>query len=155
MSELIDMDWQLEFLFVARAVAAALLGGLIGWERETHASDAGIRTYASVALGACVFALISQHIANGDPARIAAQVVSGVGFLGAGAILRHDSGVRGLTTAGTIWATASVGLAMGFGMYVLAMLTALIVVGLLLAHDLPSWQRLKRGHRHNGREGTQ
>ena len=87
------MDWELELLFVARAVAAALLGGLMGWERETHASDAGIRTYASVALGACVVALISQHIANGDPARIAAQVVSGVGFLGAGAILRHDSGV--------------------------------------------------------------
>lgn len=143
------MDWTLELLFVSRTILAALAGGLIGWEREVHGREAGIRTYAAVSLGACTFALVSQHVGGGDPARIAAQVVSGVGFLGAGAILRQDDRVRGLTTAGTLWATAAVGLAMGFGMYVLASCTAILVLILLLAHDHPLWPKLKR-HKSTG-----
>jgi len=143
------VDWTLELLFVSRTILAALAGGLIGWEREVHGREAGIRTYAAVSLGACTFALVSQHVGGGDPARIAAQVVSGVGFLGAGAILRQDDRVRGLTTAGTLWATAAVGLAMGFGMYVLASCTAILVLILLLAHDHPLWPKLKR-HKSTG-----
>lgn len=138
------MDWNLEMLFVLRVLLAAGLGAVIGWERERHAREAGIRTYAAVSTGACVFGLISSHLATGaDPARIAAQVVSGVGFLGAGVILREQGRITGLTTAATIWATASVGLALAFGMYVLGGLVALIVVGLLAAHDLPGWPRLR------------
>ncbi len=132
------MDWSLELLFVARTIGATILGGLIGWDREVKGRDAGIRTYSAVALGACTFGQISSHVGAGDPAYIAAQVVSGIGFLCAGVILRQDGKVQGLTTAATIWATASVGLAMAFGLYILSTLTALIIVAVLAAQRATS-----------------
>lgn len=138
------MDWETEILMAARTILAALLGGLIGFERERHGREAGIRTYAAVALGACVFGLVSSHVTGvTDPTRIAAGVVTGVGFLGAGVILREQGRIAGLTTAATIWATASVGLAVAYGMYVLGLLTAAIIFALLAVHHLPSWTRLK------------
>ena len=139
------MDWNQEALMALRVVVAVLLGGFVGWEREWHAREAGIRTYGAVSLGACVFALISTHIATGNnPHVIAAGVVTGIGFLGAGVILRDQGNVIGLTTAATLWATASVGLATGYGMYTLAALVSLIVFGLLAMHHVPGWGRLKR-----------
>ena len=141
------MDWNVEALMAARAIVAALLGALIGWEREQHGHDAGIRTYAAVSVGACVFGLISTHVEGaGDPTRIAAQVVTGIGFLGAGVILRERGQVTGLTTAATLWSTAAVGLAIAYGMYVLGALTGLIVFALLAAHHLPGWHVLKGNH---------
>ena len=140
------MDWQLELMFTLRAIVAAGLGGFIGWEREWHGREAGIRTYASGALGSCVFALISSHIPDAEPSRLAANIVTGVGFLGAGIILRDRGRTVGLTTAATVWATAAVGTAVGFGMYPLATLTAVIVFGVLAAHHLPGWNRLSRIH---------
>ena len=140
------MDWQLELLFLFRLALATIAGALIGLEREMHGGPAGIRTYGAVSLGACGFALISQHVTGGDPGRIAAQVVSGIGFLGAGAILRKEDRVSGLTTAGTLWATASVGLATGFGMYTLSIGTALLILFLLLAHDHPLWPKWRSRH---------
>jgi len=138
------MEWEVEALMALRALTAALFGAFIGWDREEHGRDAGIRTYAAVSLGACVFGLVSAHVSDiGDPTRIAAGVVTGVGFLGAGVIL-HDRGrVAGLTTAATIWATASVGLAIAYGMYMLGVLTALIIFGLLALHHLPAWHKIK------------
>lgn len=136
------MDWQLESLYAIRAVVAAVLGGFIGWERGWHGREAGMRTYASVALGSCVFALISSHIPGAEPSRLAANIVTGVGFLGAGIILRERGRTVGLTTAATIWSTAAVGTAVGFGMYLLATLTSLIVFGILALHHLPGWKRL-------------
>ena len=122
----------------------ALLGAFIGWEREQHGREAGVRTYAAVSLGACVFGLVSAHVIGAsDPTRIAAGVVTGVGFLGAGVILREQGRVAGLTTAATIWATASVGLAIAYGMYLLGVLTALIIFGLLALHHLPAWHEIK------------
>lgn len=139
------MDWELEFLFAARAIGASLLGALIGWEREQHGREAGIRTYAAVSLGACVFGLISAHVSkSADPTRIAAQVVTGVGFLGAGVILREQGQIRGLTTAATVWATASVGLAIAFGMYILGTLATLIVFGLLALTRVPTYVQMKK-----------
>ncbi|WP_430453293.1 MgtC/SapB family protein [Rhodopirellula europaea] len=140
------MDWKIELMFAVRALIAAALGGFIGWEREWHGREAGIRTYASVALGSCVFALISSHIPGADPSRLAANIVTGVGFLGAGIILRDKGQTVGLTTAATVWSTAAVGTAVGFGMYPLAILTALIVFGVLAAHHLPGWRKLSRTH---------
>lgn len=141
------MDWNQEALMALRVVVAVLLGGFIGWEREWHASDAGIRTYGAVALGACVFALLSTHITTGNnPHVIAAGVVTGIGFLGAGVILHDRGNVVGLTTAATLWATASVGLATGYGMYTLVVLVSLIVFGLLALHHFPVWERLKWSH---------
>lgn len=138
------MDWKTEAMMAAQAILAAFLGGLIGWEREQHGREAGIRTYAAVCLGACVFGLVSSHVPGlGDETRIAAQAVSGVGFLGAGVILRDQGRVTGLTTAGTLWATAAVGLAIAFSMFVLGILTALLIFGLLALHHCPGWARLK------------
>lgn len=138
------MDWNLELLMAARAVLAALLGALVGWEREQHGREAGIRTYAAVSLGACVFGLISSHVSTvSDSTRIAAGVVTGVGFLGAGVILREQGRIAGLTTAATIWATSAVGLAIAFGMYVLGALTTLVTVALLAVHHFPGWHKLK------------
>jgi putative Mg2+ transporter-C (MgtC) family protein len=131
------MDWELEMLLAGRTIAATLLGGLIGLERLWHRREAGVRTYASVAMGACVFALISQHIPGAEPSRIAANIVVGVGFLGAGIIVRNGNRTHGLTTAATIWATAAVGTGMGYGMYILSSLAALIVFLILAAHHLP------------------
>lgn len=147
------MDWEIETLMALRVWIAALLGALIGWEREQHGREAGIRTYAAVSLGACVFGLVSAHVVGAsDPTRIAAGVVTGVGFLGAGVILREQGRVAGLTTAATIWATASVGLAIAYGMYLLGALTALIIFGLLALHHLPAWHKVKSKarahHRH-------
>lgn len=81
------MDIETELLYASRMILAALIGGLIGWEREHHASDAGIRTYMAISIGACAFSLISAHAGN-DPTRIAAQVVTGIGFIGAGVIFQ-------------------------------------------------------------------
>ena len=135
------MDIETELLYTLRMIVAALIGGLIGWEREHHASDAGIRTYMSIALGACAFCLIAVHVAN-DPTRIAAQVVSGIGFIGAGVIFQNKGGVAGLTTAATLWATAAVGMASAFGMYVLATLTGVLIFATLALNHLPGWKRL-------------
>lgn len=138
------MDWNVEALMAFRVVIAAALGGFVGWERQWHGREAGIRTYAAVSLGACVFALVSTHVTGGNnPHVIAAGVVTGIGFLGAGVIVREQGNIAGLTTAATLWSTASVGLAVGYGMYLLGALVSLIVFGLLAAHHLPGWNRLK------------
>ena len=134
------MDWELELLLAVRTILATVLGGFIGLERLWHRHEAGVRTYASVAMGACVFALISQHIPGAEPSRMAANIVVGVGFLGAGIIMRNGNRTYGLTTAATIWATAAVGTGVGFGMYVLSSLAAFIVFLILAAHHLP-WLR--------------
>lgn len=138
------MDWRTELLMAGQALLAAFLGGLIGWEREHHGREAGIRTYAAVSLGACVFGLISIHAPGlGDKTRIAAQVVTGVGFLGAGIIVRGHGRIVGLTTAATLWGSAAVGLAIAFSMYTLGVLAALVMFGLLALHHCPGWERLK------------
>jgi putative Mg2+ transporter-C (MgtC) family protein len=140
------MDWEVELVMAFRALLAAFLGGIVGFERERHGQDAGIRTYGAVALGACVFGLVSMHALGGTnvDTRIAAQVVSGVGFLGAGVIMRESGKVSGLTTAATVWASASIGLAMSFGMYLLGILTTGIIFFLLASHHLPGWKKLAK-----------
>ncbi|MDZ4261759.1 MAG: MgtC/SapB family protein [Pseudomonadota bacterium] len=139
------MDIQTEFIFASRMLLAALIGGLIGWEREGHASDAGIRTYMAISVGACAFSLISFHAVN-DGGRIAAQVVSGMGFIGAGVIFRGKQGIAGLTTAATLWVAAAVGMACAFGMYVLAILTGVLAFSTLALVHLPAWKRLSENH---------
>src|SRR4051794_3279061 len=98
-----------------RVGVATVLGALVGLEREARAHPAGFRTHALVALGACVFSLAGAYGFQGgppvDPTRVAAQVVSGIGFIGGGAILRQGGSVRGITTAATLWFAAAIGLA--------------------------------------------
>jgi putative Mg2+ transporter-C (MgtC) family protein len=133
-----DMTWE----FILRIFVAALLGGAIGLEREYRAKEAGLRTHFLVALGSSVFMIVSAYGFDGvmntpehrwDVSRVAAQVVSGIGFIGAGTIIFHKSEnvVRGLTTAAGLWVTAAIGLACGGGMYVLSIAsTVLVLVGL-------------------------
>lgn len=139
------MDIETELLYASRMILAAVIGGLIGLERERHASGAGIRTYMAIAIGACAFSLISTHV-GGDPTRIAAQVVTGIGFIGAGVIFQDKGGVAGLTTAATLWATAAVGMASAFGMYVLAIVTGGLLFATLALHHLPGWKWLSQKH---------
>lgn len=141
------MDWNQEAFMALQVVVAVVLGGFVGWEREWHAREAGIRTYGAVSLGACVFALVSTHITTGNnPHVIAAGVVTGIGFLGAGVILRDQGNVVGLTTAATLWATAAIGIATGYGMYTLAILVSFMVFGLLALHHIPGWKWLKQSN---------
>ena len=120
---------------LARLFAACAAGALIGFERELHDKPAGLRTNMMICLGAAVFTLLSIRIAGGetvhDPGRIAAQVVTGVGFLGAGAIIQLRGHVVGLTTAATIWLVASVGMAFGAGEFLFGTLTTLLTIAVL------------------------
>jgi putative Mg2+ transporter-C (MgtC) family protein len=127
--EVLDAGIQLEL--TARLVAALLLGGVIGWERELQRMPAGFRTHALVSLGSAIFTVISAYAFTGpgsDPTRIAAQIVSGIGFLGGGAILHYGGTVRGLTTAASLWSVAAVGMAAGAGLYVVAAISAVLVI---------------------------
>jgi putative Mg2+ transporter-C (MgtC) family protein len=126
----------------ARIVISFLLGALIGWERERHGISAGIRTYGAISLGACVFGVLSISMVGADPSRIAAQIVTGIGFLGGGVIFRQGDYVSGLTTAATLWATAAVGLAVSFGLYLISFLTALLLYLLLYLPRLPWWKKV-------------
>ena len=116
-----------------RLCLAALLGGLVGLEREIHSQPAGLRTHMIVSLGSCLIMLVSLQMgalnpAHSDPARIAAQVVAGVGFLGAGAIMRSGLSVRGLTTAACLWTVAAVGLSVGCGFWKAAVVTTALTL---------------------------
>lgn len=131
---------------LTRLVVAAVLSGVIGFEREVAQKAAGLRTHMLVGLGAAVFSLLSVDAFPGsDPARIAAQVVTGIGFLGAGAIFRHGFTVRGLTTAAGLWTVAAVGMAAGIGEWEIALVAAGVAVVVLYVVGVVQW--LLRGRR--------
>jgi putative Mg2+ transporter-C (MgtC) family protein len=119
---------------IERLLLAAALGGVLGLEREWRNKTAGLRTNILIAIGSALFTLMSIELGggNGDPGRVAAQIVTGIGFLGAGAIMRNDAGVHGLTTAATIWVNAAIGVAAGGGAYHLALIAAAITLFALL-----------------------
>lgn len=143
----------LEFLW--RLLAATAMGAAIGLEREYHAKEAGIRTHLLVAVGSCLFMILSaygfdaflakDHVSF-DPSRIASQVVTGIGFIGAGTIIFQKQMVRGLTTAAGLWVTAAIGLACGIGMYMIAVVsTALVLISLgLLNIYMPYFAQRER-----------
>ncbi len=130
-------DIALQLNLSARLVIAAFLGALIGFEREVHQHPAGMRTHLLLALGAAAFTELSMFAFGDvlgrpnvdlDPSRVAAQIVSGIGFLGAGAIVKYGTSIRGLTTAASLWATASVGMAIGGGLLVLGVVAAVLML---------------------------
>lgn len=129
--------FEYELHMAVRLVLAAILGGLIGLERESLNKAAGFRTHTLVCLGSCLimitsFEMSSNYGPGADPARLAAQVVSGIGFLGAGTILHSGFGIKGLTTAASLWVVAAIGLAIGAGRYVTAIVTTVIVFVVLV-----------------------
>lgn len=135
-----------EVQIIIRLLVAAILGAAVGFERERDSQPAGLRTHMILVVGATLTMCLSINIAskyNGDPARLAAQVVSGIGFLGAGAILRYGFNVKGLTTATTLWSMAIVGLAIGYGFYWTGIATtAIMLVTLTLVNVIEKrWVR--------------
>ena len=138
-SDISDVE-QATRMFV-RLLLAAVLGGLLGIEREQHGKDAGVRTHMLVAMGAALFVLVSQQsgMPNADLSRVVQGVIAGVGFLGAGAILKLDGEerVKGLTTAAGIWLTAAIGVAAGMGREATAVLSTLLTLAIL--RWCPSW----------------
>ncbi|MFH1846768.1 MAG: MgtC/SapB family protein [Candidatus Omnitrophota bacterium] len=138
-------------IILLRLVVSALLSGFIGLERELHGCAAGLRTHILVCIGSTLFMLTSIYVAgdfvemgNTDPSRIAAGVVTGIGFLGAGAIIRYGTSVRGLTTAASIWAVAAVGLAVGAGMYMAASIATFVALLVLILSRVEERMQLKR-----------
>ncbi|MFH0935964.1 MAG: MgtC/SapB family protein [Candidatus Omnitrophota bacterium] len=120
---------------ILRLVLAVALSGLIGFERQFHRRHAGLRTHILVALGSCLIMLTSLYVfdiykgdAHLDPTRIAAGVITGIGFLGAGTIIKEKEGVRGLTTAASLWVVASIGLAVGIGFFQAAVFTTILTL---------------------------
>lgn len=128
-----------------RLTAGLALGAIIGFERELHRQPAGFRTHSLVALGAALFTVVSAFGFAGDlvdPTRIAAQVVSGIGFIGAGTILQYRGHIRGLTTAASLWSVAAIGTAAGAGLYVVALVgTFLILVVLSILDRVEAYAR--------------
>jgi putative Mg2+ transporter-C (MgtC) family protein len=132
----LTMDLQLELAL--RLTAGLVLGAIIGFERELHRQPAGFRTHSLVALGAALFTIVSAYGFSGpmvDPTRIAAQIVSGIGFIGAGTILQHRGSVRGLTTAASLWSVAAIGTAAGAGLVVMAIIGTILILVVLALLD--------------------
>src|SRR3990170_4293155 len=135
-------ELQADIVFVARMSLAAFLAFLVGWERESRGSAAGDRTHAMVALGAAAFTSIGIESFPATAEKLIAGVVTGVGFLGAGMIMREGTNVRGLTTAAGIWAVASVGVVVGAGEYVLGVLLTGLILLILMWERLPWLSRI-------------
>jgi putative Mg2+ transporter-C (MgtC) family protein len=132
----LTMDLQLEL--AVRLTAGLVLGAIIGFERELHRQPAGFRTHSLVALGAALFTIVSAYGFSGpmvDPTRIAAQIVSGIGFIGAGTILQHRGNFRGLTTAASLWSVAAIGTAAGAGLVVMAIIGTILILVVLALLD--------------------
>ena len=136
-----------ELELIQRLVVSVLLGGALGFEREWRKKSAGLRTNILIAMGSSLFTMLSLHMSTsgGDPTRIAAQIVTGIGFLGAGAIMRTGTDIQGLTTAATIWVNAAIGVAVGSGEYRMAVLATAVALGSLIAFD-PVERLIDRHH---------
>ncbi len=144
-----DITWYFEFYFLLKVFLSLLAGGVIGWEREHVGKEAGIRTFGFICAGACSYSVLSELFSPDSASRIVANIVVGIGFIAGGVIYRFQGSegtARGLTTASSLWVTATVGIMIGFNMYILALgVTALT----LLALHLPSskaWGHLSRKH---------
>jgi putative Mg2+ transporter-C (MgtC) family protein len=153
----VDVSTGDQLAIVGRLALAGLLGAIMGLERELRGHPAGIRTMSMVTLGACLFTEVSQLLGEGD--RIAAQIVTGIGFLGAGVIFREGTGIKGITTAATVWGAAAIGMALGRELYVVSILGTVLVVFLLWSRPLthrveelirPLDQKLRRELRQAG-----
>ena len=140
-----ELDLAAELSVIVRLLVASVFGALVGLEREIHEHPAGMRTHLLVSLGSAGFTVLSIDVfgVDGDPGRVAAQVVTGVGFLGAGAILKEGATIRGLTTAASLWAVAAVGMAAGAGAWGVAVTATdhrhRVAVAAPAAHASASW----------------
>ncbi|MCA1587903.1 MAG: MgtC/SapB family protein, partial [Chloroflexi bacterium] len=133
-----DLTLETQLDLALRLTVGLVLGAIIGFERELQRQPAGFRTHSLVSLGAALFTVVSAFGFSGDlvdPTRIAAQIVSGIGFIGAGTILQHRGHIRGLTTAASLWSVAAIGTAAGAGLYVVAIVGTLLILVVLSILD--------------------
>ena len=146
------VDFKMELVFILHLIISVILGGFIGYDRERDGNNAGIRTYAAVCLGATIFTIIASHLKGdaGSSSRIIANIITGIGFLGAGIVYRNTAieGVQGLTSAATIWATAAVGVAVALNMFVVAVMSTLIIYTLLSLHHYAWYRKWKENIKH-------
>lgn len=142
------MDIRVELIIVSKLIVSFLLGAFIGLDRERHGRDAGIRTYAAVCIGATLFTAVANHLVDDVAAasRVIANIVTGVGFLGAGIIYRNNSAgtSHGLTTAATVWCTAAVGVAVGLNMFIIAVVGSSALYFLLSLHHQKWYVKWKK-----------
>lgn len=150
------MDFKVEFIIVSKLIVSFLLGAFIGLDREKHGRDAGIRTYAAVCIGATLFTAIAMHLIGdtGAASRVIANIITGVGFLGAGIIYQNNSAgtSHGLTTAATVWCTAAVGVAVGLNMFIIAIVSSLALYFLLSLHHQKWYVKWKKNMMHKHEE---
>ncbi len=137
---LFDLD------LVLKLGLSVLVGALVGLERELDAMPAGFRTHMLICLGATIFTMLSFSIATGDPSRIASQIVVGIGFLGAGAIFKSGEGTRGLTTAADMWALAAIGMAIGMGQFIVALIATVVVLAFLMLKKMNFFREFVKKH---------
>lgn len=133
-----DLSLATQLDLALRLAVGLVLGAIIGFERELQRQPAGFRTHSLVSLGAALFTVVSAYGFSGDlvdPTRIAAQIVSGIGFIGAGTILQHRGNIRGLTTAASLWAVAAIGTAAGAGLYSVALVGTILILVVLSILD--------------------
>lgn len=132
------MDMHAELIISSKLILSFLFGAFIGFDRELHGSDAGVRTYAAVCIGATLFTSITAHLVTNpsDTSRVIANIITGVGFLGAGIIYRNSNSdtSHGLTTAATVWCTSAVGVAIGLNMFIIAIISSITLYFLLSLH---------------------
>lgn len=134
-----EISLETQFVIALQVILAAVLSMVVGWDREQKRREAGLRTHMLIGLGSCLFTALSIHaFPGGDPGRVASQILPGLGFLGAGAILKEGANVQGLTTAASLWVTAAMGMAVGTGAWFLA-----ICISLMVWFVLAVVQRLK------------
>jgi putative Mg2+ transporter-C (MgtC) family protein len=123
-----------------RLLLALVLGGIIGLEREYRDKSAGFRTLTLISIGSCLFTIVSYMITSGTNDRIASNIVTGIGFLGAGVIFKSEKGVNGLTTAASIWAVAAIGMAAASGFYIMSIVTCFAILIILVAFNpIETW----------------
>ncbi len=122
----------LETEIIIKLVVSAILGGLVGFEREVQRKPAGMRTHSLVCIGSTLFTIISVNLIGAEPSRIAAGIVTGIGFIGGGMIFKSEDRVRGLTTAAELWVLAAIGVAVGIGFYFASLVATLIVIFILI-----------------------
>jgi putative Mg2+ transporter-C (MgtC) family protein len=136
-----------DLAFMLKLVLAVALGAIVGFEREFDDEPAGVRTHILVILGSTLFTILSMDFfGTSDPSRVAANVVVGIGFIGAGAIFRAENKVKGITTAASLWVIAAIGMAVGLGFYIAATVTALMVFAVLFVKRFISKGRKNSGY---------
>lgn len=147
------MDINGELIITLKLIIAFILGAFIGFDRERHGHDAGLRTYAAVCIGATLFTTITAHLVTNpaDTSRVIANIVTGVGFLGAGIIYRNSSAgtSHGLTTAATVWCTSAIGVAVGLNMFIIAAVSSVALYFLLSLHHQKWYLKWKKKMLHN------